>query len=48
MIVQVSLGLRSPNDYISPTYEMTPGFKPFTIIINCFGYYRRHQTYNNQ
>ena len=48
MIVQVSVGLCSPNDHTPPTYEITPGFKPFTIILNCVGYYRRHQTYNNQ
>ena len=21
-----------PNDHILPTYDMTPGFKPFTVI----------------
>ena len=36
------------NDHIPPTYEMIPGFKPFTITLNCVGYYRRCQTYFNQ
>ena len=25
-------GLRSPRGHTHPTYEMTPGFKPFTIL----------------
>ena len=25
-------GLRSPNDHAPPTYDMTPGFKNFTVV----------------
>ena len=24
-----------PDDHTQPTYEMTPGFKPFTILFQC-------------
>ena len=24
-----------PDDQTQPTYEMTPGFKPFTILFQC-------------
>ena len=27
-----------PNDHAPPTYEMTPGFKPFTIVSKNAGY----------
>ena len=26
-------GLRSPDDQTQPTFEMTPGFKPFTVFL---------------
>ena len=27
-----------PDDQTQPTFEMTPGFKPFTIFIRCLGF----------
>ena len=33
-----------PNDEIQPTFEMTPGFKPFTVL-NWF--VRKHVTFYN-
>ena len=33
-----------PNDYIQPTYEMTPGFKPFTFSISVIQQ-QQHQFY---
>ena len=34
-----------PNDYIQPTYEMTPGFKPFTFSISVIQQQQQHQFY---
>ena len=33
------------NDYIQPTYEMTPGFKPFTFSISVIQQQQQHQFY---
>ena len=31
----LSYSVRSPDDHTHPTYEMTPGFKPFTKHKQC-------------
>ena len=46
--ISVTVNNNSPiqdYDYIQPSYEMTPGFKPFTFSISVIQQQQQHQFY---